>query len=81
MIVEIYMQIPVEKLSNYKTNLIYAYLNPLSDPIGQVVKVKDEAGENIYRCDVFIYKNHEKEVTEAMSTEAKRLADGNTKEK
>ena len=76
MTVEIYMQIPEEKLSTYKTNLIEAYLTPQGNPIGQVVKVKDQAGEGIYCCDVLIYRNHEKAVLEAMSTEAKRLADG-----
>ena len=76
MTVEIYMQIPLEKLSTYKTNLIEAHLIQNGPPIGQVIKVKDQAGEGIYRCDVLIYKNHEKDVLAAMSTEAKRLADG-----
>jgi len=77
MTIEMFMKIPVDQLSNFKTNLIYAYLNQFSDPIGQVVKVKDEAGEGIYRCDVFVYQNHEKEVLEAMAKEVGRLSNGN----
>jgi len=76
MTVEIYMKIPKEKLSTYKTNLIEAYLSPTGDPIGQVVKVKDEAVEGVYRCDVLIYHNHGKEVLEAMSAESTRLSNG-----
>jgi hypothetical protein len=75
--VEMYIQIPTERLSTYKTNLIEAYLNPLSDPIGQVSDIIEEVGKNVFRCSVSVYEGKQDEVLRAMSSQAKRLADGN----
>lgn len=71
MIVQMYMQIPIEKLSRYKTVLIPAILNELE--IGQVNNILKETQEGVFFCDVYVYPKHENYVLEAMDTEKQRM--------
>ena len=73
--IDMVMKLLPEQLSSYKKNIIQPMIDNM--PIGEVVAVKEQYAEGIYNCTVDVFPEAIEKVQAAMSTEAKRLFDGN----
>jgi hypothetical protein len=69
--IQLYVNIPTEQLSHYKTNIIPVKMENVE--IGQVQEIIKEVSENTFFCKALIYKKYESMVIEAMAKERKSL--------
>ena len=71
MTIEMVLQIPVEKLSTYKTVMIEAEINNIA--CGTVLNIKQEIAQGIFNCDVLVYSQHETRVLDAFQRHNDKL--------
>ena len=71
MTIEMVLQIPVEKLSTYRTVMIEAYVNNVA--CGTVLNVKQEIAQGIFNCDVLVYPKHETRVLDDFERHSKKM--------